>query len=108
MKPENESSPATNTEWTFRFSAEEPSEPTITIIEGLAWLEDVDHCELTPLGTVIDAGALNDVVTETRCRDGDAPSSETSVTRGPSVSFEYEGYLVTVESDMVTIDPGLE
>lgn len=105
MDPEEVSPPAVSAGWTFRFSPEEPAEPTVTIIEAVAWLRGVDQRDLTPLGAVIDADALAELATGTPRRSASSAAAEASTTDRCSISFEYEGCLVTVESDQITIEP---
>ena len=66
--------------------------PSMRVVDAVANESDTDPTELTPLGTVIDPEALDTLVADTEPRD-------------VSVDFEYEGYLVTVDSDQrVTVE----
>jgi hypothetical protein len=71
-------------------TARDPDTLCVDIVEAVAGHADVDPLSLTPLGTVIDPGALDDLVT-----------TATDV----QVSFEYEEYTVSVHADAsVSID----
>lgn len=60
-------------------------DPAAKIVDEVAQAKDVDSIDLTPIQSVIDAGALNNLYARS--------ASDIEVT------FEYEGYRVTVRGD---------
>lgn len=63
--------------------------PSTAVFSAIAEQEDRSPVELTPLATVIDPDALDNLL---------ATDTET-----PQVSFEYCGYTVTVTSETVQL-----
>jgi len=74
-------------------TADQTPTPSSRVIDAVAAERDVDPTALTPpLGTVIDPEALNRLV-------------EHGERGGAVVSFEYAGYLVTVRSGDLSLEP---
>ena len=71
-------------------TARNPPATTEDIVRAVAEREGVAATDLTPLYHVVDPEALDAMVTHT----------ETTV----RISFDYEGYTVTVEDETVTIE----
>jgi hypothetical protein len=59
-----------------------------SIVEAVAYVHNVDHEELEPLGEVVDTDSLEDLV-------GPRSHAETAV----EISFSYAGLHVTVNND---------
>lgn len=72
-------------------TAHNPPATTEDVVRAVAEREGVSETDLTPLYHVIDPEALDRMVTHT----------DVSV----EISFEYEGYTVTVEDETVTLEP---
>lgn len=71
-------------------TARDPPATTEDIVRAVAEREGVCETDLTPLYHVVDPEALDAMVTHT----------DTTV----SISFDYEGYTVTVEDETVTVE----
>lgn len=68
----------------YRFTLEEDDHPSTRLIQAIASITNAGHGELNPLHDVIDPEALNNLI----------HTGDTSV-----VSFEYEGFHVTVHGE---------
>jgi len=71
-------------------TARDPPATTEDIVRAVAEREGVTETDLTPLYHTIDPEALDSMVTHT----------DVTV----QISFEYEGYAVTVEDETVTLE----
>jgi len=71
-------------------TARNPPATTEDIVRAVAEREGVSETDLTPLYHVVDPEALDSMVTHT----------DVSV----RISFDYEGYHVTVEDETVTVE----
>lgn len=99
MAPDSPGNGAGDT-YTFQYSSTDDEQPLVAIVESVAWVRGVDSRELEPLHRVINVDTLNDVLGQPRgefARGTDAPS-------GLTVTFRYEGCLVTVTQDQITIE----
>lgn len=86
--------------YTFHYLADNDDQPLLAIVESVAWVNGVDARELEPLHYVIDVDTLRELLGRQRrdfSRGADDPSSLT-------VTFRYEGCLVTVTPDEVTVE----
>lgn len=71
-------------------TAPDPPATTEDVVRAVAEREGVSETDLTPLYHVVDPEALDAMVTHT----------DVSV----RITFDYEGYAVTVEDDTVTLE----
>lgn len=85
--------------YSHSFSPEETGQPAIAVVEAVAELTDRDWRDLKPLHSVIDTTRLNGLFDESGrlCYR----SGSDSDVDGVSVTFQYEGYDVTVEEGTV-------
>lgn len=75
----------------------EYDEPSLTVLESVAWAKGVQPDQLTPLQQVIDTDALNELFDGTN----DEPASPH---RDLELSFRYAGCRVVVEEGEVWVD----
>lgn len=88
---------------TFCYSGDEPGQPIIAIVRAVAWLKNVDESDLEPLYSSVDIEALTGgEPTSPRTTDRNTRPSE-PIRR--TVTFRYEGCLVTVTADRLTVEP---
>lgn len=88
--------------YTFHYLADNDDQPLLAIVESVAWVKGVDARELEPLHYAIDVETLSELLRGRRrdfARGADQPSSLT-------VKFRYEGCLVMVTPEEVTVEPG--
>lgn len=90
--------------YTFCYDAEADYQPTMAIVEAMAWIEDTDLLELPPLYHAIDVGRVNGLFGRPE-PDILYRSSSDSTMSDHTVSFEYEGRTVEVTPDVIRIHP---
>jgi|AntRauTorcE11898_2_1112593.scaffolds.fasta_scaffold28875_2 hypothetical protein len=71
-------------------TARNPPATTEDVVRAVAEREGVSETDLTPLYHVVDPEALDSMVTHT----------DTTV----RISFDYEGYTVTIEDETITLE----
>lgn len=76
---------------TFDWTANQ--QPSLTVIETVADLDDTDPLDLVPLATVIDPDALNRLVEQ----------STRSAASDPTISFVYCGYKLQLTPEGGTV-----
>lgn len=88
---------------TFRYSADERGQPVIAIVRAVAWVKNVDAFDLEPLKSAVDI----EVLTGAEPTPQWAPHRNTSPSApaGRTVTFRYEGCVVTVTADRLTVEP---
>lgn len=97
-------SPTEEAGHTFRYSLDEGDRPVMAVLDAVSLVSGTDVSELEPLSRVIDPDALNDLF--------DAPASGAEFYRsssraddpGPQVTFEYDGFVVTVSPGQVHVE----
>lgn len=88
----------------FSYNAEEDCQPTLAIVEAVAWVKDTDRLELPPLYEAIDTERLNGLFGRSETGILYRSSSESEST-DHALSFEYEGCDVEVTPDEIRIQP---
>lgn len=89
----------------FSYPADESDQPTSAIVEAMAWVKGVDAAHLEPLSDAVDPDALNALFGRRPVRSSyGQPAAEPSP-EDLEVEFEYEGYVVTVDADVITVQP---
>lgn len=91
--------------YSFRYSSGELNQPTAAIIEAVSWIEGVDAAALDPLAEVVDPDALNELFGRQAGRQLFRRSASEPTPEDLEVVFEYAGYVVTVESELITVRP---
>lgn len=91
--------------YSFKYSSGELNQPTAAIIEAVSWVEDVDTAALDPLAEVIDPDALNELFGRRAGRQLFRRSASEPTPEDLEVAFEYAGYVVTVESELIRVRP---
>lgn len=88
----------------FSYPPGAASQPSLAIVEAVAWIRDVPVDELEPLQCAVTAEALNRCFGE---RSRTAPRFRSSARSSPpdlTVSFDYEGLRVTVTPGEIRIE----
>lgn len=91
--------------YSFSYPSDESDQPTSAIVEAMAWVKGVDVVHLEPLSDAVDPDALNALFGRRPIR-----GPVEAAAAGPSpddleVEFEYAGYVVTVDADVITVQP---
>lgn len=86
--------------YTFHYPTDDDDQPLLAIVESVAWVKGVDARELEPLHHVIDVDTLNALVGGSRPEFNRAAAKDAELT----VTFRYEGCLVTVTSDRIAVE----
>lgn len=97
MPPGNESGN------TFAYPAGGDNQPVGAIVQAIAWTKGTGVEDLEPLNDAVDTDALEDLFDGVR--EEDRRASAEFAPDFPSVSFLYEGCIVTVFPDRVDIEP---
>lgn len=91
--------------YSFSYTADESGQPTSAIVEAMAWVKGVDVAHLEPLSDAVDPDALNALFGRRPVRNPHGrPAAEPSP-EDLEVEFEYAGYVVTVDVNVITVQP---
>lgn len=83
------------------YAPERPDQPVSAIVDAVSSVKSTDSSELEPLSRVIDTDALCDLFGG---RDERAVAGGDLAHADPRVTFEYEGCVLTVTADRISID----
>lgn len=86
--------------YTFQYAADNGDQPLIAVVESVAWVKGVEPLDLEPLHHAIDVDTLNDLVGGGRPEFTRRDSRDANL----EVRFRYEGCLVTVSADEITVE----
>jgi len=89
----------------FTYSIDQGTQLGSAIAEAISWVTGTDVLDIEPLAYVVDPEGLQRLFTGGKKRGDFYRSSAGSTEEYPQVSFEYEGYLVTVYPGRFTVEP---
>lgn len=89
---------------TFHYAPAEADQPMLAILEAVSWVRGVDVLELEPLAHVVDPDALCEQFGDGAGRDQFYRGPNEERDEGPNVTFRYEGCLVSVSDESITVE----
>lgn len=89
--------------YSFTYPVDDSYPPAMAVIEAVSWVKGEDAAKLEPLENYIDTEAL-DALFEKKHHGNLRRSSSREDLKGPQVSFEYEGFTVTLQPENVFIE----
>lgn len=89
----------------FTYSNNQGDQLVSAIVKAISWVKGVDVLNLEPLEDTVYTEGLQRIFTGKEEGNDFYRSSAASTSEFPQVSFEYEGCLVTVSPDKISIGP---